>query len=54
MTTEIRTNRPSRRQQWMWLGLIGALAILAYQLSGLIARPGVPADDYVEHMQVQR
>ncbi|HEX8042975.1 glycosyltransferase family 87 protein [Candidatus Deferrimicrobium sp.] len=49
MTTDIRTNRPSRRQQWMWLGLIVALVILSYQLSGLVANPVVLADDYVEY-----
>jgi hypothetical protein len=54
MMTEIRTNRPSLRQQWMWLGLIVALGILAYQLSGLIARPGVLADDYVEYWAAGR
>jgi hypothetical protein len=54
MTTDTRTNRPSRRQQWMWLGLIVALAILAYQLSGLIARTGAPADDYVEYWAAGR
>ena len=54
MTAGIRANRPSRRKQWMWLGLIVALAILTYQLSGLIARPGVLADDYVEYWAAGR
>ena len=54
MTIELRTNRPSRRQQWMWLGLIVALAILAYQLSGLVANPGILADDYVEYWAAGR
>jgi len=54
MTTEIRTNRSNRRQQWMRFGLIGALVFLAYQLGSLKASPGVLADDHVECMQVQR
>jgi len=54
MTTEIRTNRPSRRQRWMWFGLTMGLLILAYQLSGLVARPGVLADDYVEYWAAGR
>jgi hypothetical protein len=38
----------------MWLGFIVALAILAYQLSGLIKSPGVLADDYVEYWAAGR
>jgi hypothetical protein len=54
MTTDTHTNWPSRRQKWVWLALIVALAILAYQLSGLIARPGVLADDYVQYWAAGR
>jgi hypothetical protein len=38
----------------MLVGLIVALAILAYQLSGLVANPGVLADDYVEYWAAGR
>jgi len=38
----------------MWLGLIVALAILAYQLSGLVANQGVLADDFVEYWAAGR
>ena len=38
----------------MWFGLIMGLLILAYQLSGLVARPGVLADDYVEYWAAGR
>jgi hypothetical protein len=38
----------------MWLGLIVALAILAYQLSGFVANPGILADDYVEYWAAGR
>jgi len=54
MTTEIDTNRPSRRQLWLWLCLIVSLAILAYQLSGLVVKPGVLADDYVQYWAAGR
>jgi hypothetical protein len=54
MTTKIRTNLPSRRQQWMWVGLIIGLAILGYQFSCLASTPGVLADDYVEYWAAGR
>jgi Glycosyltransferase family 87 len=54
MTTEVSTNRPSRRQRWIWLGRLVALPILAYLLSGLIARPGILVDDYVEYWAAGR
>jgi len=38
----------------MWFGLIMGLMILAYQLSGLVARPEVLADDYVEYWAAGR
>ena len=38
----------------MWLCLIVGLAILVYQLGGLIAKPGVLADDYVEYWAAGR
>ena len=38
----------------MWLGLIVALAILAYQLSCLVASPGVLTGDYVEYWAAGR
>jgi hypothetical protein len=38
----------------MWLGLIVTLAILAYQLSGLVPNPGVLADDFVEYWAAGR
>jgi len=38
----------------MWFGLMMGLLILAYQLSGLVARPGVLADDYVEYWAAGR
>jgi hypothetical protein len=54
MTTEVPTKRISRRQRWVLLGLIVALAILAYQLSGMVASPGGPTGDYVEYWAAGR
>jgi hypothetical protein len=42
------------RQRWMWLGLVAVIAVLVYQLSGLVAVPGLLADDYVEYWAAGR